>query len=425
MQGFSILANGKVAQIPPFYFNVENTASHQHGTKYFTGEIIADYIDFGIDDESDKISTDRQEIDWDDSSLILLRDFGDKLTRKILNEIYELGGDKIKGWILEDDNTKRRISNLDSESQKSINKVIKVIGGSGSNKEESLRLVDQLVRAYEYKHFHNIIDDIEKVAENDPVKLIELLDKLGEWKVLESRAMLEIIQGRISISDKLDTFIAENVPETPSSKSKDNLHDLIAQMPWLLNPEWDMFEEEISYTKMMRDWAEKDVIIEKPVKESGDNMRFDFVALKKENTLLVIDIKRSGIAVDLTELQRLERYKERLAKIWKGPIKAVMICSEYNIDERTLKSYSKREDFELIKWSEVCERSRLYYGHYKALLEGNIRDGNFIKQEDEVKRHHEMGQKGSVHLGAKARKATPIKKRSKEIIEKLKRRKHD
>lgn len=50
LRGFTILVNGKVAQAPPFFFDVEATASGQHSTKYVIGEIEDDSIDTGIDD---------------------------------------------------------------------------------------------------------------------------------------------------------------------------------------------------------------------------------------------------------------------------------------------------------------------------------------------------------------------------------------
>ena len=67
--GFSVLVNGKIAQAPPFFFDAEATASGQHATRYLIGEIEADFIDANVEDDEDLISTDRQELDWDDERL--------------------------------------------------------------------------------------------------------------------------------------------------------------------------------------------------------------------------------------------------------------------------------------------------------------------------------------------------------------------
>lgn len=84
LQGFAILANERTAQAPPFFFNVESTASSQHSTRYVTGEIVADYLDAGTDDETDVISTDRQELDWEKEELGSLRTWGEELSRRLL-----------------------------------------------------------------------------------------------------------------------------------------------------------------------------------------------------------------------------------------------------------------------------------------------------------------------------------------------------
>src|SRR3972149_5712129 len=57
LQGFTIYVRGKTAQAPPFFFQVETTASGLHWARYMTGEIEADFLDEGFDNESDIIST--------------------------------------------------------------------------------------------------------------------------------------------------------------------------------------------------------------------------------------------------------------------------------------------------------------------------------------------------------------------------------
>jgi hypothetical protein len=84
VRGFTIYARGKTAQAPPFYFFLEGKASGHYATKYLTGAIEADFLDAGTDDESDLISTDRQEIDWEDERVELFKQWGERLTRKAL-----------------------------------------------------------------------------------------------------------------------------------------------------------------------------------------------------------------------------------------------------------------------------------------------------------------------------------------------------
>ncbi len=55
----------------------------------------------------------------------------------------------------------------------------------------------------------------------------QLLHHLGEWKVLESRAILEIVKGRLDIVEKFHEMIVNDASETARPVGADNMHDLL------------------------------------------------------------------------------------------------------------------------------------------------------------------------------------------------------
>ena len=118
LRGFTLYANGKTAQAPPFFFNVESTASGQHGTRYMYGAVEIDYLDEGTDDESDLISTDRQEIDWEAPEVAELKQWGEDLTRKALRDWASRKEQVLERSVLEDEQLSQRISRLDEPSRK-------------------------------------------------------------------------------------------------------------------------------------------------------------------------------------------------------------------------------------------------------------------------------------------------------------------
>jgi hypothetical protein len=243
LRGFTIYVRGRTAQAPPFFFDVEGTASGQHSTKYVTGSIEADFLDEGSDDASDVISTDRQHIDWELPLVAEFRVWGEALARKVLRDCAELKGTKLKEWIVADENIAPRLTRLDKPSREQVSKFLIILGKAEPDETRALDLADSLVQAFEYRHFHDVIDMIE-TASDDPHELEQLLSNLHEWKVLESRAILEIVRGRLGILDKFREMVVNDAPETKSSVSSDNMHDLLAQYPWLLNPEWQVLSEE-------------------------------------------------------------------------------------------------------------------------------------------------------------------------------------
>lgn len=397
MRGFTVLVQGKTAQAPPFFFNVEGTASGQHGTRYVTGEIVADFLDKGTDDESDIVSTDRQEIEWENEKAQALYKWGQTLSRRALREHASYKGEKAEEAVLEDEGLRERIERLDEESQKRVSKFLKELGNAQPEPEGILPLADALVKAFEYQHFHDVINQIENVSE-DPEQLKLLLSHLSDWKVLESRAILEIVKGRLDIVDKFHAMIADDAPETASRVSKDNMHDLLAGYPWLLNPEWQVLAEEKSISRQLREWNAQDV------HDKDSRMRYDFLALNDERRLVVIEIKRAGHNLQLDEVQRLEKYQDRLSQAWTGDIHMVMICSNRTgLSRQTLEAWEERDDGEIRTWAEAHERTYRYYKHYRAVLEGDVEDDHFRRKEAEVARTREVVARGTIHRGAEDR----------------------
>ncbi|MEI8182404.1 MAG: ATP-binding protein [Desulfomonile sp.] len=399
LQGFVIYANERTAQAPPFFFNVESTASSQHSTRYVTGEIIADYLDAGTDDESDVISTDRQELDWEKEELRELRQWGDKLARRVLRECAEFRGSQLANWVLNDEGFITRLNLFDSSSCTEISRFLKILGQKSDENDDRTRdLADSLIRAYEFRTFHDVIDDI-KQAGDDPDKLVDMLGRLHDWKVLKSRAILEIVRGRLSIINKLEHMIIHDAPETASSKTYDNLHDLLAEYPWLFNPEWQVFAEEKTISKQLQEWGERDC------PEEMKNKRVDFLAFtKSKDALVIIEMKRPGHAVELDEVQRLEQYQVELMRARENCRRVLVFVGTVNIFATKWEKMRDADDFEALTWSQMFARANSFYSHYEAVLNGDVTAEGFQSKRIEVARTREIIQKDSSHRSAEDRK---------------------
>lgn len=392
LRGFTILVRGKTAQAPPWFFDVEGTASGQHGTKYMTGTIEADFLDAGDDDESDLISTDRQEIDWEDEATGPLREWGAQITRDALRERAARRGDRIEKLIAEEPEFKSRIDRLEPATQKQLRQYLRTLGEADAEDDKNVELADSLIRAFEYQHFHTVIRDIES-ASASPDELQTLIEHIREWKVLESRAILEIVKGRLEIVDKFGEMIREDAPETAPKIGGDNLHDLLADYPWLIHPEWQVLVEEKGITTTLREWGAKEI-------PEDDRSRYDFLALEGDGELVIVEIKRAGYAVDVEDLQRLERYKVALERERRS-IRMVLIGSgNFNFDES---SWRERPDIDLVRWSDAHQRARDYYEHYRAVLEGEAEHRDFHEAQREVQRTREVLETSSYRGPARRR----------------------
>lgn len=396
LRGFTVMVRGKTAQAPPYFFDVEGRASGQHGTKYLVGEIHADFLDEGTAD-NDLIATDRQEIDWEDERVAKLKEFGQKLTRKALLERSKHREDKMEEKILDLGDFEERIGRLETHSQERVRHFLRQLGKTEASEESARMLADSLVRAFEYQHFHDVVSDIEDIAD-DPESLKELLTRLREWKVLESRAILEIVNGRLQIVDKFQHMILNDAPETASATNPDNLHDLLATYPWLLNPEWQVLSEETSITKQLREWDAENL-------DDGDLRRYDFLALTDERRLVVVEIKRPGHAVDYEEVQRMDTYRVKLSGGTDKELYMMLVSGgAYNFSDSDVEKWDKREDCTLTSWSDIHSRVKRHYQHYRAVLGSDINHPDFDRKRREVARTRDVAATGSAYRGEERRR---------------------
>jgi len=399
LRGFTIYTRGKTAQAPPFFFNVEGTASGQHGTKYVTGAIEADFLDEDTTDEGDLISTDRQEIDWESERLGELKAWGEAFCRRVLRECIEFKGARFETWLLNEPDIRSRVEVLEPKLKSQISKFLKSLSRVEERTDRAVELAGALIRAYEFRQFHDVIADIEKVAD-DPEKLQELLIHLHEWKPLESRAILEIIKGRLSILDKFHKMIVTDAPETAHRRGDDNIHDLLAGYPWIINPDWQVLAEEKRISTQLQEWNIEEI------PEEADRLRYDFLALSGEGRLIIIEIKRSGHPVTIDDLQRLERYKDKLQKGVSSEIYMVMICGgTLDVAAGTIASWEKRPDGEILTWSKIYERTGRHYEHYRAVLEGNFQHPDFDRKQKEVAQTRRILETGTSFRGIEGRTA--------------------
>lgn len=389
LQGFTVLVNGKTAQAPPYFFGVEGTASGQHGTKYLTGVIEADFLDSGTDDESDKISTDRQEIDWDDDATQALKEWGEKLTRRLLRDRTTRRADQAEKSVSDNKQLKERLDALDEPSKAKATKFIRSLGSAETEPEKILALSDTIIQAFEYRQFHDYISELDDASE-DPDELAKAVSYIKGWRMLESRALLEVIKGRIDIIEKFFSMVVNNAPETAHRRGDDNLHDLLGRYPWLINPDWQVLAEEKTITRQLQEWGADDV-------PASDRTRYDFLALASEDQLVVVEIKRGNHDATLRDLHQLEEYVNKLLAGRPNVTGLFVTGGQYAIPEVSRTNWDRRDDILLERWADVHRRTAAHYMHYKAVLEGDLLADNFSRKVKEVQMTRSVLAAGSAY----------------------------
>jgi hypothetical protein len=373
--GVVILVRGKVAQATPFWFLAE-TGTKQFSFRYLTGVVEADYLDAGVNedpDQADVISTDRQKIRWDHQRARSLLEWGNQTVRTLVSRWEGPSGESITNLLDTDPRLAERVGNLEPNERAKVQRMAKIVAAAETPDARAAELLDTLVRAFEFRQFYDVISQIEGRAD-DPDQFVHLIDNLRNWQVLESRALLEIVSGRLRIVDKFERMLVEKAPERAAKVGAENLHDLLASHPWILNPDFVVLAEERTIRK---------TLLKSEGISTSDKRRIDFLALSRDRErLVVIEIKAPSHPVTLDEMQRLVTYLDTYRNASYSNVAGVLIANAFAPNQATVKSF--RNQFQMTSWKKIFHAARQYLEHYRGILELDPDSATFQSRKREI-----------------------------------------
>lgn len=282
-RGITITARGKLIQSPTM-FDIKSGSKYSYS--YIAGEIQAEFCDA----EVDSVATDRHSV-MESSQGIALKKWGIEKLGKISNELTEMRKDAREKTIREDSEIKSWLDSLDTSQTKTANKIIQIVT-SGEKMDDNKRkeLVLYAKASFEQSVFLEMISTLDD--QPDPVTLLEVFK---ECNMVEARELERIVRARLETIDYLVKFIHENAKEVPT------LHDYFAQSPWMLDPTWTQWQNEVYYSEML-----KEQFPDKKLDES--DRRIDFLAIGIGDTVHVVELKRPQHRARHTDLQQLTNY---------------------------------------------------------------------------------------------------------------------
>jgi len=292
-RGITVLARGKLVQAP-WFFGLSGGVHGQHGLQYMTGEVTADWLD----EKEDLVATDRASVMWEHPLAQMLQGWGQAKVRDLLTKWVE-GRTKEKIEVL-----KRKtplmasIERFPLRERQELTKAVQKLTEISTLEDERLKeLVEFLIRAYENKHF---LDLIRQLNAAEPDQLASVLTLFAEWDVLEAVATAQIVRGRLEV---IDTF--EKLIET-GTREKPDMHDFLKKHPWLIDPTWTTVEHELGLDTLLQKRFMK------KTGKKGGRRRVDFFCLTDPMRVIVVEIKRPGEQAGKQELRQLTDYVDFL-----------------------------------------------------------------------------------------------------------------
>lgn len=366
LQGISILANGKMAQ-RPFKFERSQGTEGQLGQEYLVGEVVANWLDYGTDIDDDLIQSNRDQLQLEDARLGAFLEWGQRRLSWALRQRSRLKREKAIGEFEAGEEVEELLKDFTKTEHRRLLNVARTI--SKLPEVDKQGLVDTMrtvVSAQSDRAVREMMEEIDK-SEDDAAQ-VQMWGLVQQFGLIDARKNLSIIEARLATIGKLRTAISSGAKEVP------DIHNIVVNDPWLLDPRWNLLDDEVDVLKLGVNFApEKD--------ESGNHLDFLFAlaphAPAPLDEVVVVEIKRGTYAnggvrkADIDEVNKFHAYvlavQMHYEKSTDRPrVRGLMIAEDYTSQGDTMRKSLetlKNVNLKFRTWSRVIEDTeRMHLG---------------------------------------------------------------
>ncbi len=320
MAGVRIYCRGKIAAQTSI-FNRRAGFTGEHSIRsYLVGELHADWLD----EDDDLIQTDRRDILWSDELAASFQTWGQRIVKRIGTLSRDPMRTTTLDLFLEGGDVDARIESAypaadQQEIRNSARDIARSFGRTISRGEvEDPGVVNDLVDLTITVAPHVTLNSKmkEAVATADTT-LSVLTSLLRTARLAELSSFGRIAEDRIKVIDRLEAL------KHTADTDENDLQRLIADAPWLINPEWAPVTENQTFASLRREFEKYyenktgQSISLSDFRETGK--RPDFVLSNQEGTVQIIEIKKPGHRLSNPEMDRIVTYHDNMEAFLREP----------------------------------------------------------------------------------------------------------
>lgn len=299
-RGITLFARGKLVNKNEFY-GIKITTSNAYN--YMAGFLNVDFID---NSERDLINTSRDGLIWDNEELESLRMWIQSQLKSIEKEWRDKRiAERLKQYQEkhEGKDYKKWTENLPKHEKKLATSIIDTIILNEKIPEEVMETLLQYVEnSFQYTTFKEFASELDNLELDSPDIASKLLQLFKDWEAIESKEFYRLCIGRIETIKTLEKLIDENAREVPE------IHTFLKNYPWLMEPRIKDFNDEVTFTKLLKDEFKENSSIPEADK------RIDFYCKSFDNNIYIYELKRPNITAKEKELNQLVKYKSFVSK---------------------------------------------------------------------------------------------------------------
>ena len=351
MRGVALFSRGKLVNEYSFY----GLGATSFGYSYITGCLDVGFIE---DFSEDVISTNRRSFNWETDETKFLEEVLQFLIKKFYNfhktkkendkkkKVEETTGICLDKWY----------ENLPRHERRLAKKIMdQIIHAEGLEPKKAINLIKYVQDSYQFTSFKELAEEISEEGFGDPHQILQLMK---EWQLIEAREFYKLAEVRLETIKKFEQYIAENAKEVPI------MHDFLKQFPWLLDPRIMSFEDEVTFSKLLKDkYPDNDLEIE--------NRRIDFLCQRFANSVFIIELKRPKGKISHKELDQALDYVDFIRTNLGNENGAQIYCyliGERLVDTRAVQlkaqAYQKDGLVYIKTYQELLANAKMYHTEF-------------------------------------------------------------
>lgn len=234
-QGISILTRGKMAQ-RPFKFERGGGVTGQLGQEYLVGEVVAEWLDEGLDIDSDLIQSNRDQVQFEDSRLADFVEWGQRRLTWALRRRQKLMEDAAYESFVASENITHMLQPFTKVEQRKYLQIARAASRINEMKAADVEhLMQQVIDAQSDLAVREMM---ERISEADDVVQSEMWFLVKQFSLIDARKTLSILEARVATIKRLEEALESGEREVPE------IHNLIKNDPWLIDPRYELLEDE-------------------------------------------------------------------------------------------------------------------------------------------------------------------------------------
>ncbi len=352
---------------------------------YLVGEVYAEWLD--LDDGEDLIRSDRQSILWDSDYGRALREWGSSLIKEIGSLAKDPRRKRVRQMFLDksDVEAKAKKKYGDDEVAAAAINIAKQIGAFADEGElQDEDYIDGLTEFILSVAPHKaLIEAFQKfsaeAAGGDEPTLASLIDLFGKTRVAEVASYGQIAAERVRAIRELEPLVLSNAKE-------DELQQLLARAPWLIEPNWTVISKNQAlktFKTLFEDYyTEHNDGATVSLAVTMEDKRPDFTLVSLGHKLYIVEIKRPKYKFNDSDAERLvnyievfdeffEKHKEVQADFPQG-YQIILIVDDLDMkrpnNKQAIKAALKDEKLRHTNWKDFLLRTKNAHNQF---LEAN------------------------------------------------------